>query len=188
MRYVLLTPPTEHVVSLVDAKAHLRVDHDEDDALISALIAAAERHLDGRDGILGGALVTQTWRLDTTAPDCGAIRIELPPVSSISSVTYLSSGVETTWPADQYRLEYDGPNAIVRSVWGWPAADKQGDAWRVTFTAGTAVADVPAPLKIAVLLLVALWYANREPVTEGAMSEMPFAVTALVAPYRTMRV
>jgi hypothetical protein len=58
-----INPPTEPVLTLADAKPHLRVDHNDDDSLITALIAAATARLDGRDGILGRWLRQQTWEL-----------------------------------------------------------------------------------------------------------------------------
>ncbi len=36
----------------------------------------------------------------------------------------------------------------------------------------------------AMLLLIGNWYANRESVVEGAMSELPMAVSELIQPYR----
>ena len=42
LKPVRLIAPTQAVVSLNEAKAHLRVDHADDDALIAALDSAAE--------------------------------------------------------------------------------------------------------------------------------------------------
>src|SRR3546814_19020975 len=61
-RPVLVTPPTVDVVTLEEAKLHLRVDVDEDDELIKGLIAAAVGHLEGWPGLLGRVLAEQNWR------------------------------------------------------------------------------------------------------------------------------
>lgn len=56
----LLTPPSQPAVALVDAKAHMRVDITDDDALITALVAAAQEHI---EDVTGVRMVTQQWRL-----------------------------------------------------------------------------------------------------------------------------
>lgn len=67
IRAELVTPPADQVVSLGDAKLHLRVMHDDEDMLIAGLIDAATDHLDGLTGTLGIALGPQTWRATFTA-------------------------------------------------------------------------------------------------------------------------
>ncbi|MFC5386578.1 head-tail connector protein [Aquamicrobium segne] len=46
---------------------------------------------------------------------------------------------------------------------------------------------VPDPLKVAILLLVGHWYQNREATSSAGMASLPFAVEALIAPYRRMQ-
>lgn len=93
-RPVLVTPPDILPVSLAEAKAHLRVDYDDDDGLILSLIRAAVDHLDGWTGILGRCLVEQEWRQDFPA---GATCFPLPlgPVISVTSVTVAGNAVDT---------------------------------------------------------------------------------------------
>ena len=59
---IRVTPPTAEIVSLDDAKAHLRVDHDHEDALIQVYLDAATSWVDGFDGVLGRCVLEQTWR------------------------------------------------------------------------------------------------------------------------------
>ena len=56
----LITPPAEEPVSLLDAKAHLRVDFDEDDGLIVSLITAARQ---AAESITGRQIVTARWKM-----------------------------------------------------------------------------------------------------------------------------
>src|SRR5262245_2558975 len=60
MSSILLDGPAVEPVSLAEAKAHLRVAHDDDDDAITALIAGARVHVEAQTR---RALITQTWRL-----------------------------------------------------------------------------------------------------------------------------
>lgn len=46
--------------------------------------------------------------------------------------------------------------------------------------------DFPSRLKIAVLMLAAHWYRNREPVATVAMNAVPYSLEVLVKPYRKL--
>jgi uncharacterized phiE125 gp8 family phage protein len=182
--------PAETPVSLAEAKAHLRVEHSDDDALITGLIAAATDHLDGWSGVLGRCLVTQTWRQDFAGfADC--LRLPLGPVASITSVTYLDGdNAEQTLPDTDYQLLTDALGALVALAPGrsWPATCARPDAVSVTFVAGSAADDVPPALKVAIMLLVGHWYERREAIDGNTLAELPFSVSALIAPYRRIGV
>lgn len=47
-------------------------------------------------------------------------------------------------------------------------------------------ADFPARLKIAVLMIAAHWYRNREPVAAVAVNAVPYAWEVLTKPYRKL--
>jgi uncharacterized phiE125 gp8 family phage protein len=185
--------PSDTPVSLTEAKAHLRVDFDDDDDLITALIAAATDYVDGWSGVLGRALVTQTWRQDYNCfHPC--LRLPLAPAASITSVTYLDPNGDTqTVDEANYALWADGAGPLVYFVTGFavPATSIEGKAVSVTYVAGYGDADaVPGPIKAALLLLIGQWYENREAavVASGTAQALPFAVDALLAPYRRVGV
>jgi uncharacterized phiE125 gp8 family phage protein len=183
--------PTENPVTLTEAKAHLRVDHADEDTLITALIAAATDHLDGYTGILGRALVTQTWRQDFEgfAPK---LRLALRPVASVTSVTYFDGdNTSQTLSASIYGLFEDGagPYIALDPDQTWPGSYRRVDGVSVTYVAGQAVAAVPQAIKHAILLTVGHWYANREAVSVGStVAALPLGVDALIAPYRRVGV
>lgn len=187
---------TEAIVSLSDLKAHLRVDHSDEDALIQALERAAVMHLDGRDGWLGRSLLNATyeWRADDF---CSRdIRLPLPPLRAVDSVQYYNaSGTLTTLSTAFYDVVgVDGTNpGCVSLKYGYTWPDVQTDkreAVIITFQAGYAPnaspadGSVPAPILHAIKLLVGHWYNNREEVGPGALAQMPVAAEALLAPLR----
>lgn len=182
--------PLTDPVTLAEAKAQCRVDHTDDDTMLALLISAATAHLDGYTGTLGRALVTQTWRQDF--PCFSAImRIPLRPVASITSVTYYDAdNAEQTLVNTVYGLFADGLGAYVSPLpdQTYPSTYGRRDAVSVTYVAGVADTAVPTPIKQAILLMVGHWYANREAVSEGSMSEVPMAVDALLRPYRAVGV
>jgi uncharacterized phiE125 gp8 family phage protein len=197
MPLTLVTPPVGEPISLADARSHLRLDATgnppahPDDALVTALITTARQHLDGPSGILGRALMTQTWRLDLPAFPTGEtpILLPLPPLQSIVSIVYRDAdGVLTTMAATLYETaRTDWGQGLVRPVYGevWPTARDQPDAVSITFVAGYGGASaVPAPLVAAMKLHIGLLYENREAASTKAMSDLPLAYDALIAPFR----
>lgn len=196
-RPVLITPPAIQPVTLAEAKLHLRVDHNDEDTLIESLIRAATEHLDGWTGILGRCLVEQVWRQDHDRFAREMI-IPLGPVIAIQSITWRDpAGQLSTVPSGCYDLRTDeAGNAIIRfdADYVFPINLLESRAVAITFKAGyetnpgpPTTSTVPDPLKVAILLLVGHWYQNREAVSAAGMTSLPFAVEALIAPYRRMQ-
>lgn len=192
-RPVLVTAPAAAttLVTLVEAKAQLRVDHTDDDDKITALITAAVGYVDGWTGILGRCLLSQTWRQDFDS-FCGCLRLPLFPVISITSVKYDdASNVEQTVSSANYSLLTDDLGSYVAflSTYAFPVIDIERPAVRVAYVAGYADADsVPPAIKHALLMLVGHWYENRESINiGGVVSSIPLAFDALISPYRRVR-
>ena len=191
MALVLTSGPAVEPVSLADAKAHLRVDGSAEDTLISSLIITSRLHV---EAALGLALVTQSWSLFLDAwPSGPRVRLPLRPVQSIDAVQLYApdESVETLNP-DIYLLDGAGiPARLIRQgSLAWPAPKRIANGIEIAFTAGYggAVADVPAPIRQAVLLLVAHWHEHREPVAIGETNaSAPSMVSDLLQPYRWVR-
>jgi uncharacterized phiE125 gp8 family phage protein len=186
MSLELTTPPATEPVTLDEAKAHLRVDIADDDALITSLITAARARAEWHTG---RAFVTQSWKLWLDGWPCnGIVEIPLPPLQSVASVTATALDdsaivldaatyqVDTTSSPARLTLK---PNASP------PVALRRINAVAIAFTAGygDAGSDVPAPVHEAILKLVANFYVNRG----DAAAVTPAEALALLTPYRTMR-
>lgn len=192
LRPVQIAAPAEAPVSLAEAKAHLNVDHDGDDTLITSLVGAGVAHLDGHAGLLARCLVNQQWRQDYRDWHWFH-RLPFPDVSSVT-VSYRDiSNQEQTVDAALYEIIEDARGALVsfRDVFTKPGLyDDMIAPVSITLTAGFGDAeDVPQALKQAILLLVGHWYENREAVNIGNITtELPMAVNALISPYRRVSV
>ena len=192
----LVTAPTEEPVTLEEAKAHLRVDESDEDGLIAALISAAVSHIDGWSGILGRCMVTQTWGESFDGFPSGyhgnKLRLRLDPNLSITWIKYSdSANVEQTLSQTVYEgpfVDDIGPYVALRENQVWPSTYERYDAVTVRYTVGyRAAAQVPHAIRQAILLLVGHWYYSREAVVlSKAPAELPFAVSALLAPYRRL--
>ena len=58
--YELIDPPATEPVTVAEAKAHARIDIDDDDAMVAALITAARQWV---EDTTGRCLITQQWKL-----------------------------------------------------------------------------------------------------------------------------
>lgn len=207
---VRTSAPAATPISLAEAKAHLRVTSSSDDTLITALVQSATDHLDGWSGILGRALVTQSWRIDFDWFSSRRIRIPLVPVQSITSLAYWdTANADQTFNSGNYALYRDDQGSFVDLGQGfsWPSVYRRSDAIRLTFVAGYGnAASVPYPIKQALLLMVQEMYqfldtdiAVRSETVDGVGSKtftdahvvsaaLNNTVKRLVAPYMVLRV
>ena len=191
MPLVLTAGPAVEPVTLAEAKAHLRVDGTAEDTLVASLIVTSRLHVESGIGL---ALITQGWSyfLDCWPPG-PALKLPLRPVQAIDAVhLYDENAVVTTLAPETYLL--DGASAPARLVRQgaivWPKPGRIANGIEVAFTAGfgDTAADVPGPIRQAVLLLVAHWYEHRSPLEIGAAAEpVPDMVGELLGPYRSPR-
>jgi uncharacterized phiE125 gp8 family phage protein len=178
MSLQLTSPPAEEPVSLAEAKAWLRVESGNDeDELIASLIAAARVRCEWHTG---RAFVTQGWTLWLDGLGGGTVALPLPPLIDVTAVTlYGADDAATVLDASDYRIDAPGGRLIFSSPHpGLRAAD----AVSIVFTAGYGgAADVPAPIKTAILQSIAWLYDHR------GGDGLPDAALALLAPYRAVR-
>ena len=177
--------PAEEPITLTEAKLHLRVDYDEDDALIEALIMAARERAEGH---MWRALITQTLNVRLDSWPCHEfLFLPRPRLQSVSSVQYTDDlGATATFASSNYIVSTASEPGVIalKDNAEWPTATLQViDGISVTYVAGYGVAaDVPAIIKQALLLTVGHWYENREDVLAGAgMSgaALPMAAMAI---------
>lgn len=174
-----ITAPTTEPITLEQAKAHLRVEVSDDDALISALIAAAREAVESKTQ---RSLMLQTWELALDAfPGCQdqyGIRLPKAPLSAVTSVAYVDSdGAPQTMAEADYQLDDHSEPARILPAYGttWPATRDQANAVVVQYEAGYAdAAAVPAQIKAWMLLRIGMLYENRESVAGGTLTELPF--------------
>jgi uncharacterized phiE125 gp8 family phage protein len=190
-RLARVEAPEGAILDLDTVKAHLRVEHSDEDELIEGYMAAAEAWIDGPVGI-GRALLTQQWRLRLDMWP-GVIKIPLGPVQSVDGIQYvgLDGSTQTLDPA-AYIVDLDSDPSTVSRQFGisWPSPRLVKNAVTVTFTCGfgDAATDVPRTIVQAMLLLVSHWFRNRDAVVgvdaRDSSTELPLGVSALLDPWR----
>lgn len=187
MNFTVINRPVVEPITLQEAKDHLRVDDDLEDALISELIFTARSWC---EQFLLRDLITQTQLLYIDGFDCQSIDIKAN-LQGVTTVKYLDSdGVQQTLADTEYVVDTVSTVGRIMLAYGsaWPATYPELNAVEIEFDVGYGLAiDVPAPIRSAMLLLVGHYYLNRESVTVGvSVVETPQAVPMLLDFYRVM--
>lgn len=180
------TPPAEEPITLAEAKLHLRVDHDDDDTLISSLITAARQYVELSTR---RALVTQTHQYVLEEFPCDHdIDLARPPIQSVSSIQYVDTNGDTqTFSTNNWRFIPGEPGEIeLKYGRVWPVTQPRGDAVTITYITGYGDAsDVPELAKAAIKLYLGHLYENREAVVVGAIvAKVPMAVESIIGMLR----
>jgi len=203
-----LQAPEGDVVSLEQAKQRLRLDYADDEADVELMLASATAVVDGADGRLNRALLTQKWALDLehfphprhthghvrSGEIAGreAIPLPLSPLVSIDQITYFDAGgVSQTLDPSAYDV-FDGEGGFVEPVFGtcWPWTPRRRRAVTINFTAGYGddASSVPAFVVQLILLLVGHYYEHREAVVgvdnRDSSAPLPEGIEGLITQLR----
>jgi uncharacterized phiE125 gp8 family phage protein len=155
----------------------------DEDTLLSMLITSARQWCENFTGL---GLAPQTLELMLDGFD-DVIELPFSPVSSVTSITYKdSTGTETTIAPANYIVDTDSMVGSVTEAYDydWPTFTAYPvNPVRIRYVTG--YTTCPAAIKLAMLLMIAYWYSNREAV--GAIdnsSKEGRAVTSILMPYK----
>lgn len=182
-QYAIATPPagSPQAVSLQEAKAWLRVDGADDDAIIGRLIRAAQIAVERYTRL---TLFTTTFR--TTRDGFGQDwELRRGPIQAITRFEYRVGGVLSAVNPASYFLSSDGTfgRPALREGFTWPInADWERDAVEIEFTAGfgASASDIPDDIADAILRHVADSYANRGDCACDAASGLAMSAVAVI--------
>ena len=186
----VLVAPLIEPLSLVEAKAWLRVDTPSEDDLIAALITAARLVIEAETRLL---LITQSWRLTLDRwPEHRSFELPLTPCQAVLGVRTVDfGGVSNVIPTSAYALATNPQSAQLHFTDVLPVDRTVCARLEIDLQVGygDAATSVPEPLRQAIRLLVARWFENRGDVTaDTSGGHLSGPVAALIAPYRRLRV
>lgn len=144
------------IISLADAKAHLRVFHSEDDAYITGLITVVHEEWEQITRLRIGVHAISR-RYDLT-PDDGYFRFDALPVNTANATWTADGGSPVTLTATKFRtLEYftvyDAREQIDNGTIAFPGT--------LAYATSLSLANVPVSIVQALKLRLAYYYAYR---------------------------
>lgn len=171
-------------ITLEEAKAHLRVIGDRDDQTIESLISVAREYAENcHDKVYTGKKVVceADYLGDYVLPVEPVIGIDSVFIGNTDSTSDFEYSPETNTlsyvgSSDNEEVE-EGENSNEEPN-GEP--DGEPEPVEVTITYTTEVSEASRIAKQAMLMLIGHWYENREAVTMGSMSNVPFSAKALL--------
>ena len=186
MKLSVYTQPATEPVSLVEAKAHLRVAHTDDDSYITSLIEAARR---SAEFFTKRAFITQTLELALDVePSGGFVELPMPPLASVTSVKYYADDdTATTMDSADYHVDIIGEpgRVVLLQDASWPTAAelRTVNAYVIRYVAGYGTASaVPEQIKAGIREIIRKMYDGEAVLVKGSLER------ELLTPYRVVRV
>lgn len=179
----VLHEPTTEIVSLDEMKLHLRIDHDDEDALIKDLITSARKYAEFT--VCGKAFAEQTLIYYPTRL-VGRIELPYPPLQSIERFEYKDIDGTTHGLTEDEDFYADVRRSAVQPVARWPTVSLHPvNPIEIEYVAG--YAEAPADVQHAIKLLVGHWYEYREGVLQMGhnINLVPWGINALLQGHRT---
>ncbi|MDZ4367246.1 MAG: head-tail connector protein [Afipia sp.] len=182
----LVTAPAAEPLSLSDAKSFLRVEHGDDDAIITSLVSAARNHV---EALTRSALITQTWRLVLDRwPDGGRIAPRIGPLRALTAVRVFDAAGEASLIDPDIFVVDAAAGVLAAPAWPLPVPGRGVAGIELDIEVGFgAASDVPQTLRQAIRMLVAHWYENRGLIAIGSsVAMMPASVNAMISSHRVL--
>lgn len=194
MSYTVITPATLEALTVQEVKDYLRVDSDAEDTLLGVLIKASTEMA---ESYLGRFLLTTVIEefydffpvyktgVDPFHGDRNIIYLSRGPVQAVASVKYIDgNGDEITVNASDYRTDLVSEPSRIYPEYGWYGTKDTVNAVIIRYTCGyTQASDVPANIKMAMLLMIGEMYEKRM----DSVHRLPTASEFLLNPYRVFR-
>jgi uncharacterized phiE125 gp8 family phage protein len=191
MSWQITVQPATEPITLVEAKAHLRVDFSDEDDYIDTLIVSARRYC---EAYCNRVFITQTWRQNEDKWS-NPIQLKVNPVISVTSLKYIDANESQQTITDNANNYQKDLNSDVAKIYDglvntFPAiGDSINPIEIITVCGYGAAADVPDDIKHAIKFMVSYFYENREGVNvplSNAASDIkpPTAVKSLLTRYR----
>lgn len=173
------------MITIDQAKEHLRVEHDEEDALITSLIASAFRYIENRTGQVFEKREAAVMVVDQLPEGSGGVELDYTPVREVTELAYLDpGGAPAVMMAGDIYVDRRGVYPVIYPAANgvWPEHRRQRGGVQITVSAGYEY--LPEDVRAAVLLIVGHLFENREAAVVGSVSsELPMGVEMLLAPY-----
>lgn len=161
-------------------KAHLRVEHDEDDTLIDNLTTAAYSYAERYTN----TIILDTQKIDYLDDFADEITLKNTPVQSITTVTYYDTDDVQQSQSDYY-LDTRKAETILKPLNNEVFPSTNGDYANVVITYQAGYSTIPKQIDQAVLLLIGSLYEQRENHVAGiTMTKSVVSAEYLLDPYR----
>lgn len=175
----VITGPEVEPILIDEAKLHLSVTHNDENAMILIIIQAAREIA---ENYTNRSFITQTRQMKLDRfPRCSELILPSGPVTEVT-VNYYDETDTLVEFTDYWFDDFANvPKIISRN--SWPSVFDRPNAVLIEYTAGYGgYEDVPKPIRQAMLLIIKHLYDNREQVGDS-MSQLPFGATTLLGPY-----
>lgn len=180
MNLRIIAPPASEPVTLQEALDQCHANVGEEDSWFMGRIMAGRIKAEER---LRRALITQTWEFSFDKFPLDTVRLPRAPLQTVISIKYYDQkNVETVADLNDFVVDTDSQPGRIVPVDRWPDTElRKLNSVKIQYVAGYGAtgADVPGPIKDAILFYVSHVCNNR-----AGEAPLPNTFFDLLEPYR----